>query len=54
MKLKFKKEKETKNTIRYAEEDTEGQAPVLRTIYVQKWFAQNAPFLELTIKEDSE
>ncbi len=54
MKLKFKKERETKNTIRYKEEEVAGQSPVLRTIYVQKWFAQNAPFLELTIKEDSE
>jgi len=51
MKLKFKKEKETKNTIRYAEVESEGQAFILRTIYVQKWFAKNAPSLELEIKE---
>ncbi|CAD7775650.1 hypothetical protein DMNBHIDG_01163 [Candidatus Methanoperedenaceae archaeon GB37] len=31
------KEKETKNTIRYREE-TEGQPPVVQTIYIQKWF----------------
>nr|MDO8045863.1 hypothetical protein [Candidatus Baldrarchaeota archaeon] len=32
------KEKETKNTIRYREE-TEGQPPIVQTIYIQKWFA---------------
>jgi len=36
--ITLSKEKETKNTIRYTEE-TEGQPPILRTIYVQKWFA---------------
>ena len=36
--ITLSKEKETKNTIRYTEE-TEGQPPILRTIYIQKWFA---------------
>lgn len=36
--LTFTKEKETKNTFRYAE-DTKGKPPVLGTIYIQKWLA---------------
>jgi len=32
------REKETKNTIRYREK-SEGQPPVVQTIYIQKWFA---------------
>ena len=35
--IMLSKEKETKNTIRYKEE-TEGQPPVVQTIYIQKWF----------------
>ena len=33
----FEVEKETKNTIRYAEVAEEGQPPVIGTVYVQKW-----------------
>jgi len=36
--LKFKVEKETKNTFRYAEV-SEGKPPVLGTIYIQKWLS---------------
>jgi len=36
-KLQFRFEKETKNTIRYAEV-TEGQPPVIGSLYIQKWF----------------
>ncbi len=32
----FELEKETKNTVRYAEV-TDGKPPIVRTIYVQKW-----------------
>ena len=38
----FKVEKETKNTVRYAEV-TEGQPPVIGTIYVQKWALSGTP-----------
>jgi hypothetical protein len=34
--LVFEEEKETKNTVRYAEK-SEGTPPVVGTIYVQKW-----------------
>ena len=38
----FELEKETKNTIRYAEV-AEGQPPVIGTIYVQKWALKGTP-----------
>ena len=38
-------EKETKNTVRYAEK-TEGKPPVIGTLYIQKWAtAPEAPTL---------
>ena len=40
--VKFKVEKETKNTVKYNEVPAEGQPPVIGTLYVQKWFAGNA------------
>jgi hypothetical protein len=39
----FELEKETKNTIRYAEVAQEGQPPVIGTIYVQKWVLKGTP-----------
>jgi len=38
----FEVEKETKNTVRYAEV-AEGQPPVIGTIYVQKWAMKGIP-----------
>ena len=34
---KFRKEKATKNTIRYTEVPEKGEPEVIRTIYIQKW-----------------
>ena len=34
--IEFKVERETKNTVRY-EEETDGQPPMIGTLYVQKW-----------------
>ncbi len=47
--VKFEYEKETKNSVRYKEISEEGKAPVLGTVYVQKWFAGNTKTLEVTI-----
>jgi len=33
----FKIEKETKNTIRYQEQNGNGTPPIIGTLYVQKW-----------------
>ena len=34
---KFRKEKATKNTVRYVEVPAKGEPEVIRTLYVQKW-----------------
>jgi hypothetical protein len=47
--VKFEYEKETKNSVRYKEVPDEGQAPIVGTLYVQKWFAGDAKTLEVTI-----
>ncbi len=38
----FQFEKETKNTLRYTEV-TEGQPPVVGTLYIQKWALKTVP-----------
>jgi hypothetical protein len=47
--IKFEYEKETKNSVRYKEIPAEGQAPVIGSLYVQKWFAGSTRSLEITI-----
>ena len=37
--VKFEYEKETKNSIRYKEVPDEGTAPIVGSLYIQKWFA---------------
>ena len=45
----FEYEKETKNSVRYKEIPDEGTAPVIGTLYVQKWFAGDSKSIEITI-----
>ena len=47
--VKFNYEKETKNSVRYKEEPEVGKAPIVGTLYVQKWFAGSSKSLEITI-----
>ena len=47
--VKFSHEKDTKNSVRYKEIPEEGQAPIVGTLYVQKWFAGNTKNIEITI-----
>lgn len=49
--VKFEYEKETKNSVRYQEVPESGQAPIMGTIYVQKWFAGDCKVLELTLEK---
>lgn len=49
--VKFEFEKDTKNSVRYKEVPAEGAAPIVGTLYVQKWFAGNAKHLEVTISK---
>ena len=46
----FKKEKETKNTVRFTEELPPGKPPIIGTLYVQKWFAGEATELTVVVK----
>ena len=47
----FTKEKETKNTIRYKEDDEPNQSPRIGTLYVQKFAAQGAQKLKVKVEE---
>jgi len=49
--IKFEIEKETKNSVRYKELPAEGQAPIVGSLYVQKWFAGNTKTLAVTIEK---
>lgn len=49
--VKFEIEKETKNSVRYKEVPAAGQAPIIGSLYVQKWFAGNTKNLEVTIEK---
>lgn len=50
--LRFTLEKETKNSVRYKEVPEEGKAPVLGSVYVQKWYAGSAKNITITVKKD--
>ncbi len=47
--LVFRREKETKNTVRFQEQPAEGRPPVIGTLYVQKWYAGQADELHVVI-----
>ena len=47
--VNFEYEKETKNSVRYKEVPEEGKAPIIGSLYVQKWFAGSTKTLEITI-----
>jgi hypothetical protein len=47
--VKFTYEKETKNSVRYQEVPEEGKAPIMGTLYVQKWYAGSSKNIEVTI-----
>jgi len=34
--VRFSREKETKNTVKFTEVQTQGEAPIIGTLYVQK------------------
>lgn len=47
--VEFEMEKETKNTVKYAEQAGE-EAPIIGTLYVQKWWAKGARRLRVTVE----
>ena len=52
--VKFKKLKETKNTVRFEEEPEDGQPPVIGTLYIQKWFVKDRYQLRVSIDLNEE
>ena len=46
----FTKEKETKNTVKFTEVPTEGQPPVIGSLYVQKWAAGSTSNVKVTVE----
>ena len=46
--LSFAFERETKNTVRYAEQ-TEGKPPIVGTLYLQKWALGEPPPESITV-----
>lgn len=49
--VQFKRDKETKNTIRFQEVEEKGKPPVVGTLYVQKWFIGDRDELTIEIEE---
>lgn len=49
--IQFEIEKETKNSVRYKEVPQAGTAPIVGSLYVQKWFAGDAQNLTVTIQK---
>lgn len=47
--VRFEYEKETKNSVRYKEVPEDGTAPIVGSLYVQKWFAGDSKTLEIII-----
>ena len=48
--VEFQKEKDTKNTVKFAEVQTPGEPLIIGTLYVQKWFAGDATKLKVTLE----
>jgi hypothetical protein len=50
--IQFAKEKSTKNTVKFTEVQTQGEAQIVGTLYVQKFFAGDATKLKVTIEAE--
>jgi hypothetical protein len=51
IKVRFKIEKEVKHSVRFKEVVEEGRAPVIGSLYVQKWYAGDVKELTITINK---
>ena len=50
--VQFEFEKETKNSVRYKEVPEEGKAPIVGSLYVQKWFAGSSKSVSISITKN--
>lgn len=48
--LTFTQEKETKNTIRFSEDERDGQPPLVGSLYLAKFFANGTEKVKVTIE----
>jgi hypothetical protein len=48
--VEFQKEKDTKNTVKFAEVQNQGEPQIIGSLYVQKWFAGDATKLKVTVE----
>lgn len=48
--LTFNREKETKNTIKFDEQESPGQPKIVGSLYMQKWAAGDMASLKVTIE----
>lgn len=48
--IQFTKDRDTKNTVRYAENVPEDDAEVIGTLYVKKFFAKGATGMKVTLE----
>ncbi len=53
-KIKFELEKVNKNSVRYKEIPSDGMPPIVGSIYIQKWFVEDAKEIEITIRKNSQ
>ena len=49
--VNFEFEKETKNSVRYKEVPEAGKAPIVGSLFVQKWFAGETKTLSVSIEK---
>ncbi len=47
--LTFSMEKDTKNTVRYTEDEREGEPKIVGTLYLQKFYAKGKDKVTVTI-----
>jgi hypothetical protein len=50
--LRFTREKETKNTIKFEEQPEPGQPPIVGSLYLQKWFIGSATSVRVAITKE--
>jgi hypothetical protein len=50
--IKFVLEKEVKNSVRFQEVTEPGEAPVLGSVYVQKWYIKGCTELTVTLSTE--
>lgn len=54
VKIIFELEKTVKHSVRYKEVVEEGRAPIVGSLYVQKWYAGDAKELVVTLAKPGE